>query len=63
MNLIAYVFWKNFPEFKFNPVKLILGFTVLGYLIQAFSNISVISVAPLFWILLGHFSSKTKEVY
>jgi len=63
MSVLVYVFWKNIPIIKLNKVKLILGLTVLGYLIQAFSNISVISVAPLFWILLGHFSSETKEVY
>ncbi|MFM7668433.1 MAG: O-antigen ligase family protein, partial [Bacteroidota bacterium] len=63
MSVLVYVFWKNIPSIKFNKVKLILGLTVLGYLIQAFSNISVISVAPLFWILLGHFSSETREVY
>jgi putative inorganic carbon (HCO3(-)) transporter len=61
--LLTLIFWKNLVQFKYDKVKLIIGFAVLGYLIQAFSNISVISVAPLFWILLGYFSSKTKEVY
>jgi ABC-type nitrate/sulfonate/bicarbonate transport system permease component len=43
--------------------KIIVGLAVIGYLIQAFSNISVIAVAPIFWIILGFFSSKSKEVY
>jgi O-antigen ligase len=61
--LIVMIFWKNIPSFKTDRVKLIVGFAILGYLTQAFSNISVIAVAPLFWILLGHLSSNSKEVY
>lgn len=63
LSLLFYIFWKNIPRFKFDKVKLILGLTILGYLTQAFSNISVIAVAPMFWILLGYLSRKTKEVY
>lgn len=31
---------------------------IIGYLVQAFFNISVVSVAPYFWILLGFVSSR-----
>ena len=30
-----------------------IGLAIIGYLAQAFFNISVIDVAPYFWILLG----------
>lgn len=41
---------KNIKDDKF---KIILS-VILSYLIQATLNISVIAVAPLFWILLGY---------
>ncbi|MBM3453096.1 MAG: O-antigen ligase family protein [Bacteroidetes bacterium] len=61
--LLAFIFWKNIPQFKRDKNKIIVGLAVLGYLLQAFTNISVIAVAPLFWILLGYFSTSVKEVY
>lgn len=63
LSLLGNIFWKNIPRFRFDKVKLILGLTIFGYLVQAISNISVISVAPVFWILLGYLSKQTKEVY
>lgn len=36
---------------KYNEIYLVLP--IIGYLIQAFFNISVIEVAPLFWMALG----------
>lgn len=36
-----------------NYISNILFLTILGYMIQGFFNISVIMVAPIFWILLG----------
>ena len=61
--LIVLIFWRNIPLLLKDKSKIIVGLAVIGYLIQAFSNISVIAVAPIFWIILGFFSSKSKEVY
>jgi putative inorganic carbon (HCO3(-)) transporter len=61
--LIVLIFWRNIPLMLKDKSKIIVGLAVIGYLIQAFSNISVIAVAPIFWIILGFFSSKSKEVY
>jgi putative inorganic carbon (HCO3(-)) transporter len=61
--LIVLIFWRNIPLMLKDKSKIIVGFAVIGYLIQAFSNISVIAVAPIFWIILGYFSSKSREVY
>lgn len=37
---------------------------IIGYLVQAFFNISVISVAPYFWLILGLFvSTSVSESY
>jgi len=36
-----------------NEVQLALFIAIIGYLIQAFFNISVVSVAYVFWIFLG----------
>jgi len=63
LTLLVLIFWKNILQFRVDTIKLILGITVLGYLAQAFSNISVIAVAPLFWVTLGYFSSESKEAY
>jgi len=50
------IYWKNrMYIFKFNS-STILFMTVTVYLLQALFNISIISVAPLFWVLLGVFS-------
>ena len=42
-------------SFKQNEVFLVLP--IIGYLVQAFFNISVIEVAPIFYIALGLCSS------
>ena len=56
--LISYVCLYGFVTicglrrcFKFKEVYLVLP--VIGYLVQAFFNISVIEVAPMFWMALG----------
>ena len=36
-----------------NNVTLIFSLAIIGYLVQAFFNISTIGVAPIFWLLLG----------
>jgi putative inorganic carbon (HCO3(-)) transporter len=54
---IISIYWKNRKLlFKVNSSTLMM-MAVSVYLIQALFNISVISVAPLFWVLLGVFSS------
>ena len=63
LSILVIIFWRNITQIKRDKTKLIVAFTVFAYLAQSFSNISVIAVAPLFWILLGYFSRKTKEVY
>jgi O-antigen ligase len=58
-SLIAYlaflvsIVWKAFKQIKNNYLVLPLFCSILGYLAQAFFNISVVSVAPIFWIFLG----------
>ena len=47
---------KNIKNDKFK----IIFCVIISYLIQAALNISVIAVAPLFWILLGY---SLKEIY
>jgi len=36
-----------------DKIVLILSLSIIGYLVQAFFNISTIGVAPVFWILIG----------
>ncbi|MDU5111354.1 MAG: O-antigen ligase family protein, partial [Clostridium sp.] len=64
-NLIAYLslisitiynLWRDIKEVKIK----VLFLTLIGYLVQSFFNISVIMVAPIFWIFLGYCNS-TKE--
>jgi O-antigen ligase len=45
-----------------NTVAVPLFISVCGYLIQAFFNISVVSVAPIFWIMLGALSKNSEGV-
>lgn len=58
-SLIAYlaflsnVLLKGFKQIKNNHFILPLFCSVIGYLSQAFFSISVVSVAPVFWIFLG----------
>lgn len=58
LNLISYllligvIMYKLIKNINNNLFKVLL-LTLLGYLIQSFFNISVIMVAPIFWIFLG----------
>ncbi|MBO8172889.1 MAG: O-antigen ligase family protein [Bacillaceae bacterium] len=48
--------WKSIPQFRDPDVQIYacgLLATVTGYLVQAFFNISVITVTPFFWIILA----------
>ncbi len=47
--LIIVRLWKN----KKDDINKILLITIIAYLVQSFFNISMIAVAPTFWILLG----------
>ncbi|NLK95207.1 MAG: O-antigen ligase family protein [Clostridiales bacterium] len=49
LGLIVYGLFKN----KEKDINKILLITIIGYLVQSFFNISMIAVAPIFWILLG----------
>ena len=44
---------ENLKQFFSNKIILILLLSIIGYLVQAFFNISTIGVAPIFWIMLG----------
>lgn len=51
--LVTFALYKLYNRRKNNDyVIIMLG--IIAYLVQAFVNISVIMVAPLFWILLGY---------
>jgi O-antigen ligase len=56
--LISFIFYNAIRAIKVSKPKdnlVIFGLlsAIMGYLVQAFFNISVVPVAPLFWILLG----------
>ena len=51
----------NGIRYSFNKTKLYLVLPIVAYLTQAFFNISVIEVAPLFYIYLGLCSNRNKE--
>jgi putative inorganic carbon (HCO3(-)) transporter len=53
---------KSLKATKNNIMMIPILCSIIGYLIQAFFNISVVSVAPIFWVLLGisgNFSNQT----
>lgn len=50
-----------FTQMKYmlkNTICFVFAITIISYLVQAFFNISIIGVAPLFWIILGLASNK-----
>lgn len=53
LTLVLMIVYKLLKKIKSDKVKIVF-LAVIAYLIQAFINISVIMVAPLFWILLGY---------
>lgn len=57
MGLFTLLSWLVFLSFFFRRWKTEIGFTLLTmisvYLIQGFTNIDVVPVMPLFWIVLG----------
>lgn len=50
--LIGVILYKLIKNFN-NNISKTLFLTLIGYLVQSFFNISVVMVAPIFWIFLG----------
>lgn len=50
---LVFVIKKNIKFIFKDEISFILIATIIAYLVQIFFNISVISVAPIFWFLLG----------
>jgi putative inorganic carbon (HCO3(-)) transporter len=59
--MLFLIITKNIKFIFKDKIQTALLFGVLGYLIQAFFNISVVSVAPIFWILLGLLATTHKD--
>ncbi len=53
----------NLYKNRENNINKLLLILILGYLGQAFFNISVIAVAPVFWIILGYSFRREKTFY
>ncbi|MGL4876255.1 MAG: O-antigen ligase family protein [Clostridium sp.] len=58
---LVYLVMKNLWSKRKNDKVKVLFIVLVGYLFQANFNISVVPVAPLFWILLGFASSENIE--
>ena len=58
--LIGLIIYKLIGEIN-NDISKVLLLTIIGYLVQSLFNISVIMVAPLYWILLGLSLQKSKS--
>lgn len=58
--LIGLIIYKLIGEIN-NDISKVLLLTIIGYLVQSLFNISVIMVAPLYWILLGFSLQKSKS--
>jgi putative inorganic carbon (HCO3(-)) transporter len=63
LSILFFVFKENFKKIRQDKIHFICAMALIGYLIQAFFNISVIAVAPVYWILLGFIAQKSKGVY
>lgn len=55
---IIFIIKDNMKNMFKSKIVLILSLSIIGYLVQAFFNISTIGVAPVFWILLGLIQNK-----
>lgn len=59
--LYGYVIFCGLKRsFKYNEIYLVLP--IIGYLVQAFFNISVIEVAPFFWMALGLCAGRVDKI-
>lgn len=59
--LISLLLFKSIKTSKSTSFLIPLNISFIAYLIQAFFNISVVSVAPLYWALLGVICSYIKN--
>ncbi len=57
------IFKQNTRNIFRLSARSVIAFAVLAYLIQSLFNISVIAVAPLFWVLLGILASQRKDIW
>ena len=55
---IVFIFIQNRRSILGLSTKSVVAFAVVAYIIQSLFNISVIAVAPIFWILLGLLAGK-----
>lgn len=53
LSFILIIIKKSYERLNSNPKVIFVMASVIGYLVQAFFNISVVSVAYIYWILLG----------
>lgn len=61
LGFISLIIRKGVTRLLEAPYAIPLLVAVFGYLVQAFFNISVVSVAPIFWIFLGFLASGKLE--
>ena len=62
LTLIGIILFKGIRLSKINTFLIPLNIALISYLIQAFFNISVVSVAPLYWAFLGIICSYIREL-
>jgi putative inorganic carbon (HCO3(-)) transporter len=60
---LALIFKDNIRNIIRTNTKSVIALAVLAYAIQSLFNISVIAVAPLFWVLLGLLASHNDEMW
>ena len=60
---LAFIFKDNIRDIIRTNTKSVIALAVLAYAIQSLFNISVIAVAPLFWVLLGLLASHNDEMW
>lgn len=53
LTFVGSILYKAFKNVKNNPLIIPLLCSIIGYLVQAFFNISVVSVAYIYWMFLG----------
>lgn len=63
LSFITLIIRQGFLKIKSDPLLLAIMASVIGYLVQAFFNISVVTVAYIFWIFLGFLANKNHLGY
>ena len=61
LGFISAILIGGFKKLSEKPLAVVLTFSVIGYLIQAFFTFSIAIISPLFWLLLGMLLGATKE--